>query len=90
LLGPGSPVDLCVGFLAARATQAREHRDPDEAPGPADLVVFWFCDTDPTSQWQELVEAQDEAADASGIGHVVWVSSFVAMVVGTDTYMDEL
>ena len=45
LLGPGSPIAVCVGFLAARA---------------------------------------------SGVGQIVWVSPFVATVVGTDTYTDDL
>jgi hypothetical protein len=90
LLGAGSPIDLCVGFLASRATKARERREGDEVAGPDDLVVLWFCETDPTSQWQDLVTVQAEAVRAGGIGQVVWVSPFVASVVGTDTYMDEL
>jgi hypothetical protein len=90
LLQPGSPIDLCVGFVAARATQARERRDPDEVVVPADLVVLWFCETDPTAQWSDLVEAQAEGAAAAGLGRIVWVSPFVATVVGTDTYLDQL
>ena len=88
---PASAIDLCVSFLAARATQAREHR-PAETPrgGGDDLVVLWFCESDPTPQWMDLVATQEDAVASSGLGRVVWVSPFIATVPGTEMYMDEL
>jgi hypothetical protein len=87
---PSSPIDLCVGLLASRATLARERR-PAAAPSRQDdLVVLWFCESDPGQQWASLLATQEKAAVDTGLGQVVWASPFIATVPGTDTYMDEL
>ena len=87
---PGSPVALCMGFLGPRVTQGAEHRTPGAQPPADDLVVFWFCDRDPLDEWEHLVAAHEKGVTAAGVGRVVWSSPFLATVVGTDTYMDQL
>jgi len=90
LVAPGSPVALCVGFLAPRVTKPAEHRTTDDERPADDLVVLWFCDVDPADEWERLVAAQDAAVTSAGVGRVVWTSPFIATIVGTDAYMDEL
>ena len=73
---------------------------PDEAPrapmalgtdgGSADRVVqLLFLEGDPASSW-ERVRAYAERVAAGGAGSVTFAAPFLATVVGTDTYTDQL
>jgi hypothetical protein len=90
LLGAGSPVEICTAFSSIRAADPRQGRDADPPRSADDLVVLWFCRTDPALQWDELLDLQERGVEEGGDGRVAWVSPFVPTVVGTDTYMDEL
>jgi len=91
LLGPRSPVASCVGFFVKRSPDPGDRgAPPDAAESNDELVVLWFCDTDPSAEWEDLVRSQRDAMVSSRVGTVIWVSPFIRTVAGTDTYMDEL
>jgi hypothetical protein len=48
-----------------------------------------FVETDPLSSWDRY-GALAAALSASGVGRVVFAAPFVATVVGTDRYVDEI
>jgi hypothetical protein len=73
---------------------------PDEAPrapmalgtdgGSADRVVqLLFLEGDPASSWDRVRAYADRVA-AGGAGSVTFAAPFLATVVGTDTYADQL
>ena len=85
LLSADSPVALVVTFLADRQADPGQRGDGAHSSG-TDLVVVWFCDADPTKEFDDLARLQSEGMGAA----ICWVSPFVAAVVGTDTYLDDL
>jgi len=69
----------------------------DDAPGdvPRDTVSnrflqLAFVDGDPLEAFDERFVAYGDELAASGLGRIVFASPFLATVVGTDTYTDQL
>ena len=56
---------------------------------PDRLVQLLFLEGDPTSSW-ERIRAYAEKVDAGDAGKVTFAGPFLASVVGTDTYTDQL
>jgi hypothetical protein len=88
--GPDSPIAMVVGFVLepARPDPMGHSTWPGEN-GTTYALVLWFFDRDPADEWSALLDRQAAVA-VPGIGRVVWSSSFIATVVGTDTYIDDL
>jgi hypothetical protein len=58
--------------------------------GSADRVVqLLFLEGDPASSWDRVRAYADRVA-AAGAGSVTFAAPFLATVVGTDTYTDQL
>jgi hypothetical protein len=56
---------------------------------PDRLVQLLFLEGDPASAW-DRVRAYTAAVDGGGAGKVSFAAPFLATVVGTDTYTDQL
>jgi hypothetical protein len=62
---------------------------PDDPAGAARTLQLHFVDTDPLDVWDRYRELA-AALDASGVGRIVFAAPFVATVVGTDRYVDQI
>jgi len=88
----GAPIAMVMGFVleAPGGDPMGNSKWPGgEGTDPPYGGVLWFFDLDPEEEWSALLDRQANVA-ARGVGRVVWSSSFVGTVVGTDTYIDEL
>jgi len=56
---------------------------------PERVLQLVFIEATPIEVW-ERVRAYGAAIDASGAGRATWVAPFLATVVGTDTYVDQI
>jgi hypothetical protein len=71
---------------------------PDDAPAyvarPVGLerraLHLYFFEEDPAAGFHELVERQDRALRAEGLGAVTYAAPFIPTVPGSDRYADEL
>ena len=88
----GSPIAMVMGFVleAPGGDPMGNSKWPGgEGTDPPYGAVLWFFDRDPEEEWSALLDRQASVA-ARGVGRVVWASSFVRTVVGTDTFIDDL
>jgi hypothetical protein len=56
---------------------------------PERLVQLLFLEGDPTASW-DRIRAYADKVDGAGAGRVTFAAPFLATVVGTDTYTDQL
>ena len=92
MTGAESPIAMVVGFVldAPGADPMGNSKWPGrEGAEPPYGLVLWFLDRDPVDEWSALLDRQARVA-APRVGRIVWSSSFVATVVGTDTHIDDL
>ncbi|HZA76830.1 MAG TPA: hypothetical protein VE623_10635 [Acidimicrobiales bacterium] len=81
--------------VMSRGGQAAEDAPPPpmslgtDGGSPHRLVQLLFLEGDPTSSW-DRVRTYAERVDAGGAGKVTFAAPFLATVVGTDTYTDQL
>ncbi len=68
-----------------------------DAPGdvPRDdtagrVLLLCFVDEEPSGAAADVLAPMDAAAEAAGVGRVLWSSPFIGTVPGTDTYTDQL
>jgi hypothetical protein len=53
------------------------------------FLHLWFLECPPTDAWDGFADLGNRI-QATGLGHLVWVSPFVPTIPGTDTYTDQL
>jgi hypothetical protein len=56
---------------------------------PERVVQLLFLEGDPASSW-DRIRAYAARVDVGGAGRVTFAAPFLATVVGTDTYADQL
>jgi hypothetical protein len=94
--GAGSGIASCSTWRV----MARPGEGDDTAPqppmslgtdggSPDRVVQLLFLEGDPTASW-DRVRAYAERVDGGGAGRVTFAAPFLATVVGTDTYTDQL
>lgn len=85
---------LCLGMVPE---ETRPDNRPDLADAPENvvrlvqldhLVTLFFIDSEPGVCWPAIVDCHERWLAQSGMGRLVWGSSFVPTVPGTDTYMN--
>jgi hypothetical protein len=62
---------------------------PDDPAGAARTLQLHFVESDPLDAWDRY-RALAADLDASGVGRLVFAAPFVATVIGTDRYVDEI
>ncbi len=87
---PGSPVASVLGFsplplLADAPGDVPRGETLDER-----VVLMCFIDDDPSASFEDVFAPLGAAAEAAGVGRVLWASPFIGTVPGTDTYTDQL
>jgi len=85
-----SPVAMAVA-CSPRAKEPWWPAAAPEVPGVGERVMLaCFVETDPTDVWDELFVPLGRRLLDSGLGRALLVAPFVAVVPGTDRYVDEL
>jgi hypothetical protein len=87
---PHSPVAHSVWFTPQPLPADKQ---PDVADSPAidrRVTVVHFLEEDPRLHWETLLRPHGERVDAGGLGSVELGAPFIAVVHGTDRYVDEL
>ncbi len=87
---PGSSVASVLGFsplplLADAPGDVPRGETLDER-----VVLMCFIDDDPSASFEDVFAPLGAAAEAAGVGRVLWASPFIGTVPGTDTYTDQL
>ena len=86
---PGAPVASVVSWSHIPLSDQKPDfiaTDPGER---ARRLLTFFVETDPLEVWDRFVDL-GATVDRSGAGHVALAAPFVATVMGTDRYVDEL
>jgi len=52
-------------------------------------TLLFFLDSDPRPSWDKFVGLGADL-DKTGLGHVLFAAPFVPVIMGTDTYIDQL
>ena len=90
LMGPGSPVSLCLTFSPLPLLGDAPDDVPRSEAAEERFLQLYFLDRDPAEAWPETMADHGAALEKAGVGRVVFSSPFVPTVVGTDTYTDRL
>jgi hypothetical protein len=85
----GSPVASVVNWTVVPLRDDKADFVPVDPAGARRSLLVQFVEGDPLDSWDRQHELADALA-ASGTGTVAFASPFVATVVGTDRYIDEL
>jgi hypothetical protein len=85
----GCPSDVCLVGTPLPLRGDRPADVPDQPTGNRFLHLH-FCTEDPLSVWDEKFAPIGPDLAASGAGTILFASPFLATVLGTDTYTDQL
>jgi hypothetical protein len=85
----GSPIGLCVTFTPHPRPPTDELWFDSPEADPGRILLAWFTDTDPRSDWRAIHAARAAAVTCSGATSR-FVAPFIPTIPGTDTYVDEL
>jgi hypothetical protein len=88
---PGSDVAICVA-LKPESLPDPMHQDHPGAPKmeQESTLLLWFLDRPPSSDWLQLLDTYESLLAEEGVGDLEWASTFSPLIVGTDTYLDDL
>jgi len=86
---PGSDVASVVHWANVPLREDKAEFVPVDPAGQRRSLLVQFVEGDPLDSWDRQHELADALA-ASGVGTVAFAAPFVATVVGTDRYVDEL
>ncbi|MGH9208763.1 MAG: hypothetical protein ACRD1G_19820 [Acidimicrobiales bacterium] len=86
----GSPVAMCLALDPLPLLSDAPGDVPRTEADNRRFLHLYFIDTDPGAVWSDTFAGHGEELEKTGLGKVVWASPFVATVVGTDTYADQL
>jgi len=93
LLGPDSPVASSVSWKPIPRNDEVDGNAPMDLGSPTGgdgrTLQLFFVESDPSTCWQQFRD-YGAAIDASGVARVALAAPFLATVIGTDTYTDQL
>jgi len=93
MLGDGSKFASAASWrpIIPRIAEGQQAPMPlGSGPGtPARTMQLFFCETDPSEVWDQ-VRNYAAAFEASGLGTITLAAPFIPVIIGTDTYSDEL
>jgi hypothetical protein len=86
---PGSPIASVSCWSNIPLSDDKPDFVPVDTAAATRRLLVGFVDEDPLASWGRW-EALARALESSGVGRVAFASPFVATVIGTDRYIDEL
>jgi hypothetical protein len=82
----GSPAARCLAFAGYAPPKPKAGVDWYYRR----LTLLWFLDEEPIRSWADLFASQEDAIEASGLGHMQLAAPFIPVLPGTDAYVDKL
>jgi hypothetical protein len=86
----GSPVASVLGFSPLPLLADAPGDVPRDETVDDRVLLLCFVDEQPAGSFDAVFAPLGAAAEAAGMGRVLWASPFIGTVPGTDTYTDQL